>query len=206
MEDKRVQNEQSNKNGLLSTYFVSLFSMMLCFVLLLGTSFAWFYTNNASVGNEIHSGVLTVDLFHGEVSLDEHPEHPVFSSGGLWTPDKNTQEETVEVRNTGNVVLDYKLDFVPVPDQAVEGSIAELFTVYADGEKVGTLAEFLNDTKDELYLAKGEELKPEKSKTIKIKLQMNASLAQGYMGKSVPVYLKLEASQNTLANAVDTTE
>lgn len=202
MEDKRVQNEQSNKSGLLSTYFVSLFSMMLCFVLLLGTSFAWFYTNNASVGNEIHSGILTVDLVHDEVSLDEHPEHPVFSSGGLWTPDKNMQEETVEVRNTGNVVLDYELDFVPVPDKTA-GSIAGLFTVYADGKEVGTLDKFLGDTDNALCLAKGEELEPGKTKEIKIKLQMNASLAQGFMGESVPVYLKLEASQHTLADATE---
>lgn len=202
MEDKRVHKEQSNKNGLLSTYFVSLFSMMLCFVMLLGTSFAWFYTNNASVGNEIHSGILTVDLLHNDVSLDEHPEHPVFSAKGLWTPDNSAQEETVEVRNTGNVVLDYELDFVPVPDNAA-GSIAGLFAVYADGTEIGTLDQFLNDTGNALCLAKGEELEPGDTKKIKIKLQMNASHAQDFMGKSVPVYLKLEASQHIPADATE---
>ena len=110
------------------------------------------------------------------------------------------QTETVEVCNTGNVVLDYKLDFSPVSDEAVAGSIAALFTVYADGKPLGTLDRFLADTQNALCIAEGENLEPGKAAKIEIKLQMNEALAPGFMGQSVPVYLKLEASQHIFAD------
>ncbi len=196
MKGKRVLKRQRNNDSLLGTYFASLVSVMLCLVMLLGTTFAWFYTSNISLGNEIHSGLLKVDMIHNDTSLAEHPEHPVFSSGDLWTPDRNTQTETVEVRNTGNVMLDYKLDFVPVPNKAATGSVAELFTVYVDGELAGTLDEFLSDTDDEVCLATGQKLEPGAAHRISIRLQMNGSGAHGFMGQRVPVYLKLEAYQH----------
>lgn len=203
MKGKRVLKKQSNRNGLLSTYFASLFSVMLCFVMLLGTTFAWFYTNNTSLGNEIHSGILEVDMLHNDISLAEQPGHSVFSSGNLWTPDRNTQTETVEVFNTGNVMLDYKLDFVPVPDKENTESVANLFTVYVDGKEVGTLDEFLNDMADKqddicLTVCQGQEagLEPGKSHFIQIEMQMDTTRASGFMGQRVPVYLKLEAYQH----------
>ena len=199
MKGKRVLKKQSNKNGLLSTYFASLLSVMLCFVMLLGTTFAWFYTDNTSLGNEIHSGILKVDMLHEGTSLAEQSEHQVFSSGALWTPEQNTQEEIVEIHNTGNVVLDYKLDFVPVPNKLSSAKAAELFTVYVNGEKVGSLDQFLtdlDDKTDDFLLGSGQGLDPGAVRSIKIELQMNEVRAHGFMGQRVPVYLKLEAYQH----------
>lgn len=196
MKGKRVLKKQSNKNGLLSTYFASLLSVMLCFVMLLGTTFAWFYTDNTSLGNEIHSGILKVDMLHNDISLAEQPGHPVFSSGHLWTPDRDTQTETVEVVNTGNVTLDYKLDFVSVPNKEAAGSAAELFAVYVNGKLMGTLDEFLSDTDDKVNLTTGQKLGPGAAHKVRIELQMNGVRAHGFMGQSVPVYLKLEAYQH----------
>lgn len=199
MKGKRVLKKQSNKNGLLSTYFASLLSVVLCFVMLLGTTFAWFYTDNTSLGNEIHSGILKVDMLHNDISLAEQPGHSVFSSGNLWTPEQNTQEEVVEIHNTGNVVLDYKLDFVPVPNKLSSAKAAELFTVYVNGEKVGSLDQFLtdlDDKTDDFLLGLGQGLDPGAVRSIKIELQMNEVRAHGFMGQRVPVYLKLEAYQH----------
>ena len=199
MKDDRVPNGQWNKDGLLGTYFVSLFSMLLCFVMLFGTTFAWFYTDNTSVGNEIHSGILKVDMLHEGISLAEQPEHSVFSSHEIWSPDRSAQTELVQVCNTGNVVLDYKLDFVPVPDQPLSARAAELFTVYVNGEDMGSLDQFLSDPDDkeeDFFLAVGQGLEQGAADKISIKLQMNEVRAQGFMGQSVPVYLKLEAYQH----------
>ena len=199
MKDDRVPNGQWNKDGLLGTYFVSLFSMLLCFVMLFGTTFAWFYTDNTSVGNEIHSGILKVDMLHEGISLAEQPEHSVFSSHEIWSPDRSAQTEIVQVCNTGNVVLDYKLDFVPVPDQQLSARAAELFTVYVNGEDMGSLDQFLSDPDDkeeDFFLAVGQGLEQGAADKISIKLQMNEVRAQGFMGQSVPVYLKLEAYQH----------
>ena len=199
MKGKRVLKKQSNKNGLLGAYFASLFSVALCFVMLLGTTFAWFYTRSTSVGNEIRSGILKVDMLHvteeGEkISLAEKSDHPVFSSE-LWTPDDGARTATVEVLNTGNVPLDYKLDFV-LPEQETTASAAGLFTVYVDGEPVGLLDELLSDTEDKVSLATGQKLEPDAAQSISIELKMDHTKAHSFMGQSVPAYLKLEAYQH----------
>ena len=208
MKGKRVLKRQRNNDSLLGAYFASLFSVALCFVMLLGTTFAWFYTDNTSVGNEIHSGILKVDMLHvtegGEkISLAEQPDHQVFSSGALWTPDDSTRTATVEVHNTGNVVLDYKLDFVPVPNTLSSAKAAGLFTVYVNGERVGSLYDFLSDADDgtdNFYLAAGQGLKkkpePDNFDSIQIELQMDTVGAHSVMGQKVPLYLKLEAYQH----------
>lgn len=213
MKGKRVLKRQRNNDSLLGAYFASLFSVALCFVMLLGTTFAWFYTDNTSVGNEIHSGILKADMLHvtegGEkISLAEQPDYQVFSSGALWTPDDSTRTATVEVHNTGNVVLDYKLDFVPVPNKLSSAEAAGLFTVYVNGEPFGSLYDFLSDADDKtdnFYLAawQGQEegLKPNDFHSIQIELRMNGSGAHAHMGQSVPLYLKLEAYQHLVGSS-----
>ena len=214
MKGKRVlkkQKEQLNKS-LLGTYFVSLFSVLLSFVMLLGTTFAWFYTDNTSVGNEIHSGTLKVDVLHvteggnKRISLAERGDnYSVFFSDDLWTPDDCTRTATVEIVNTGNVTLDYKLDFVPVPNKLSSAKAAELFTVYVNGEKVGSLYQFLSDgddDTDDIYLVARQGLGPDDDPhSIQIKLQMDTAGAHGHMGQSVPVYLKLEAYQHLVGSS-----
>lgn len=199
MKGKRVLKRQRNNDGLLGTYFASLFSVVLCVIMLFGTTFAWFHTDNTSTGNEIHSGILKVDMLHNGTSLTEQAAHQVFSSGVLWTPQNSVQEEIVEIHNTGNVVLDYKLDIVPVPNKQFSEQAAELFTVFVDGVKVGGLDQFLSDLDDktdDFILISGQGLDPGAFRGVKVGLQMNAELAQGVMGHKVPIYLKLEAYQN----------
>ena len=143
--------------------------------------------------------ILKVDMLHEGTSLAEQSEHQVFSSGALWTPEQNTQEEIVEIHNTGNVVLDYKLDFVPVSDDGAGVTAAGLFTVFVDGEPLGTLDQFLRDGADgadDIRLAAGQGLEPGAAHTVQIKLQMDQTGAYGFMGQSVPIYLKLEAYQH----------
>ena len=215
MKGKRVLKKQSaqSNSSLLGTYFSSLFSVLLCVVMLLGTTFAWFYTDSTSVGNEIHSGILKVDMLHvieGEnkkISLTEQEGHQVFSPDHLWTPDSNSQTQTVEIHNTGNVALDYKLDFVRKKDAIFDPQTASLFTVsvWRDGswDEMGGLDEFLSDMDDDedddcLAVWQGQEegLQPGEFHSVRIKLQMNEVAAHGHMGRSVPVYLKLEAYQH----------
>ncbi len=201
----KKQKEQLNKS-LLGTYFVSLFSVLLSFVMLLGTTFAWFYTDNTSLGNEIRSGSLKVDMLHvteggnKRISLAERGDnYSVFFSDDLWTPDDCTRTATVEIVNTGDVVLDYKLDFVPVPNKLSSAKAAELFTVYVNGEKVGSLDQFLtdlDDKTDDFLLGSGQGLDSGAVRSIKIELQMDTTRASGFMGQRVPVYLKLEAYQH----------
>lgn len=202
MKGKRVLKKQRNNDSLLGTYFVSLFSVMLCVVMLFGTTFAWFYTDNTSVGNEIHSGILKVDLLHvtaaGKISLKDDSRHVVFAEDDLWTLDKSTRTAKLEVLNTGNVTLNYKLDFVPVVNRAATVAVGDLFTVYVNENFVGTLEQLLSDgtgSEDKLCLITGQGLELGEADTIDIKIVMDVSRAQNFMGQKVPLYLKLEATQ-----------
>lgn len=205
MQGKRVlkkQKQQSN-SSLLSTYFISLFSVVLCFVMLLGTTFALFYTDNTSMGNEIHSGILRVDMLHvtsvGKTSLAQHPNQSVFSECFKWTPGKS-QTQTVEVINTGNVPLNYRLDFVPIEGRADNTGLAKLFVVQVQQENgARTASGKLDDVMDRektVYLAEGEGLEPGESRLISITLQMDEIVPGGIMGRQIPLYLKLEGFQH----------
>lgn len=209
MKGKRVLKKQIKPNqGLLSTYFISLLSMVLCFIMLFGTTFAWFYTDNTSLGNEIHSGILKVDMLHvteggnKKISLaEQNDNYSVFSSDDLWTPDRSTRMETVEIVNTGNVTLDYKLDFVPLEKGDYDPETAKLFSVYVNGTKQGdTLYQFLSDADDEtddIYLIAQQELgRDDDPHSVQIELRMDGRGAHNHMGQRVPVYLKLEAYQH----------
>ena len=223
MKDDRVPKGQRNKDSLLGTYFVSLFSMLLCFVMLFGTTFAWFNENKTASGNEINSGILEVDMLHEGVSLSRQRDHAVFSAGA-WIPGQ-TVMETVTVKNTGTLPVQYKLDFVPPIDPSQESpvpdEVAQLFTVLvkagpltaadhqvASGPELletergwsipGPLGTNLADVMDissgiPLYSAC---LGPKTEQDISIALYMKQGSDASVMGRKGTLYLKLEAMQS----------
>ncbi|MBE6973774.1 MAG: hypothetical protein E7440_07925 [Ruminococcaceae bacterium] len=209
MQGKRVLKKQKPQlnSSLLGTYFVSLFSVLLCVVMLLGTTFAWFYTDNTSTGNEIHSGILKVDMFHvaggGRISLSQRSRHSVFSSDQKWIPGME-QTQTVEVINTGNMPLSYKLYFTPETVEAggttVRGAadpwLASLFTVSVKQNGVRTMAPLDEVLRDKRPFVEEQLLHPGETRTIDITLRMGLTDDQlAVMGRRMPLYLMLEASQ-----------
>lgn len=209
MQGKRVlkkQKQQSNYSQL-GTYFVSLFSVLLCFAMLLGTTFALFYTSDTSAGNEINSGRLKVDMIHltsgGEVSLREDPKHEVFSQSTKWRPGV-TQKQTLRICNVGNVDLKYKLDFVPDSQHDVAQTVSSLFSVYvrvgdaAGWTLVGTLDQVMNSEADCCLYAGSEVLRPGKEQLISIELRMEEPDNPGaVMGQQIFFDLEIEAIQPT---------
>lgn len=218
MKGKRVLKKQRKLNNTLSTYFMSLFSVLLSFVMLLGTTFAWFYTDNTSTGNEIHSGTLKVDMIHDGVSLDENELHSVFSDQ-VWQPG-DVQVETVTVENKGNIPLNYKLSFAPVSNSGSAVDVTDLFTVYVKeggvakaertrllangpvgeddwGAPLGTLDTFLSVGSEKLLCQSEEPLEPKETREISIALQMKPPQQVSFtaMEQSVSIWLKLEATQ-----------
>lgn len=212
------QNKQTN--SLLRTYFTSLFSMVLSCALLLGTTFAWFNDDTTSQGNEINSGILGADMLHAGVSLSQQPDHAVFPAG-VWIPGQ-TVVQTVTVKNTGTLPMQYKLDFVPQTNVAkgapLSGTVAELFTVLVKeggltaGERrtvsgpellslggwsnPGTLADVMDISSSTALYNTGVVLEPGEEQDISIALCMGNPLdPEAVMGKTVSLYLKLEATQ-----------
>ena len=77
-----------NKSMTKRTLILSLASLVLCFTMLLGTTFAWFTDSVTSTGNKIASGTLKVDL---EVLASLLPVEP-----DIHQPQRNTVEKENE--------------------------------------------------------------------------------------------------------------
>ena len=111
-----MTNAKSTKRALLT----SVVAMILCFTMLLGTTFAWFTDSVSSNGNVIQSGTLDVQLFqHFENSSVEITDSsdPIFgkldsenanavSADTLWEPGK-TQTVYLSIKNNGSLDLKY---------------------------------------------------------------------------------------------------
>ncbi len=112
---------RSTKSALL----LSVVSLMLCFSMLLGTTFAWFTDSAASKGNKITAGTLDVDLYmwtgadeanRVEITDTSAPifggENSLFAQNDaadtLWEPGK-TQVVYLSIKNNGSLDLKYKV-------------------------------------------------------------------------------------------------
>ena len=112
-----MNNAKTTKRALLS----SVIATLLCFSMLLGTTFAWFTDSATSAGNKIVAGTLDVDLFlwNSETESVEITEEsaPIFGAGSLaqnnnaetlWEPGK-TQVAYLSIKNNGSLDLKYKV-------------------------------------------------------------------------------------------------
>jgi predicted ribosomally synthesized peptide with SipW-like signal peptide len=103
-----MNNKRATKRALLT----SVMALVMCVVMLVGTTFAWF-TDTASTGvNKIQAGNLkmkvtyknTVDGAFTEVSK----ETPVFNNDARWEPG-HVEFVVLKVKNIGTLALKYKL-------------------------------------------------------------------------------------------------
>ena len=150
--------------------FTSALALLLCFVMLLGTTFAWFTDEVTSTNNKIQAGTLNIDLlvkdYDGTYESVKESSEAIFDYNN-WEPGY-TALKYLKVTTSGTLALKYRLRVV-VADGTPETSvsdIAEAIDVYyvaAEdeaslpvitgrddisnlGAPIGTLRDFLNDT------------------------------------------------------------
>ena len=94
----------------------SLISLVLCFSMLLGTTYAWFTDTVASAGNIIRSGILDADLVDADGNSLEGKTLEFQKADGapdgekvLWEPGCTYNLQTVYVANKGNLAFKYKI-------------------------------------------------------------------------------------------------
>ena len=131
-----MTNAKSTKRALLT----SVVAMILCFTMLLGTTFAWFTDSVSSNGNVIQSGTLDVKLFqHFENTSVEITDSsdPIFgkidsesananSADTLWEPGK-TQTVYLSIKNNGSLDLKYAV-VIEVTD--IKNNLNEVLSYY----------------------------------------------------------------------------
>ena len=172
-------------------FAASVVSLALCFVMLLGTTFAWFTASTSTLVNTITSGNLKIDLVDGTgedasslvgktLSFVDASDAAI-TDDVLWEPNCTYTVQDVYVKNTGNVDLKFKIAVLGI---AGDDSLADVITWTVDGIDIDT-AEF--------ELEAGETY----SSAISLTGTMDKNAGNRYMNKtSEGVAIAVYATQN----------
>ena len=179
-----------SKNNTKRSLMASVFALVLCVAMLVGSTFAWF-TDTASTGvNKIVSGNLKVDIIGAD--SDSHIEKLNFTKAAttdaeagaeiLWEPGCRYLTEGFRIANKGNLALKWKAQVNTGTTAANEGNFDlldvidfYLVTKAADGTETETaLDEFTGNLK-----------KTETSDVYYIKGVMQTTAGNEYQGLSI---------------------
>ncbi len=106
-------------------FFLSVLALMLCFVMLLGTTFAWFTDSASSDNNTIVAGNLDVELYHESAKTAEEEvtaSTKLFDDVDslLWEPEAIAYEKFT-VKNAGTLAFKYKFSLNATNATVVDG-------------------------------------------------------------------------------------
>lgn len=109
-----MTNRKTTKRALLS----SVLALILCFAMLLGSTWAWFTDTDTTKVNTINSGILDVQLLDAQgntiegkklnfLGLDDN--NTLTNTDLLWEPGVTFYTEGFQVKNAGNLALKYEI-------------------------------------------------------------------------------------------------
>ena len=183
---------KSTRSALVS----SVLALLLCFSMLLGTTFAWFTDSVSSSGNVIKAGNLDVEMeWKDATAAGAQKTYKDASEGAIFNYDKwepgYVEAKNIKISNVGTLALKYHLNI------AAKGEVSELANVidvyYAEGEyvladrsmtelnKIGTLADVL----DGMPANMAGDLEAAKSDIVTIALKMQEDAGNEYKGLSI---------------------
>ena len=97
-------------NNMKRSTLVSLIAISLCFVLLLGATWAWFSSTVTNQGNTIAVGTFKLTVVDSENNTIENKDNtsvaPLFAATN-WAPG-STASETLTIKNTGTIPMTWK--------------------------------------------------------------------------------------------------
>ena len=195
-------NQKATKRALLT----SVMALVMCVVMLVGTTFAWFTDTASTNVNRIVSGNLKVDIIGAD--SDSHIEKLNFTKAAttdaevgaeiLWEPGCRYLTEGFRIANKGNLALKWKAQVNTGTTAANEGNFDlldvidfYLVTKAADGTKTETaLDEFTGNLK-----------KTETSDVYYIKGVMQTTAGNDYQGLTLDgIGITVYATQDTVEN------
>ena len=148
-----MNNKRATKRALLT----SVMALVMCVVMLVGTTFAWF-TDTASTGvNKIQAGNLDIELAYKNSTTngkfkEASKETPVFDNNALWEPG-HVEYVVLKVSNAGNLALKYKLGINIASETGSTNVLGNEFKL-SDYIKFGVADEDLSGkTRDEMVAA-----------------------------------------------------
>ncbi len=193
----------TNKKSLKRALVASAIALILCFTMLLGTTYAWFTDTVTSAGNIIKSGTLDIEMDWADGKEDpttttawaDASQGAIFNYT-LWEPGY-VQVRHVRIKNVGTLALKYSLR---IQTTGAASELADVIDVYfidpatqvtdraalTDAYKVGTLADVLagSITGTEGELLPGEANNPTTA-NVTIALKMQETAGNEYQDKSI---------------------
>ena len=120
----------TKKNQTKRALISSAIALMLCFSMLVGTTFAWFTDSVSSARNTIVSGNLdvTLEYWNGEKYAEVTGGTKLFDDEALWEPG-HTEVAYLKVSNNGTLALKYQLSVNfenEVPGKTKTGEVIKL--------------------------------------------------------------------------------
>ena len=102
-------NKKATKRALLT----SVMALVMCVVMLVGTTFAWFTDTASTAVNKIQAGNLDIELAYKNADTNgnfatANKDTKVFKDGALWEPG-HVEYVVLKISNAGNLALKYKL-------------------------------------------------------------------------------------------------
>ncbi len=100
-----------NNSDIKKSLFLSAVSLLLCVVMLVGMTFAWFTDSVTNSNNKITAGNLDAQLMYskdGNSWNEVKSDTKIFDDNALWEPGY-TEVVYLKVKNAGNLALKYKL-------------------------------------------------------------------------------------------------
>lgn len=143
---------------------VSLVSLLLCFCILLGTTWAWFTDEVSSAGNKIQAGNLKVDLElldpkTGEWSSLKNSGAPIFNYDN-WEPGY-VYTRVLKIENEGSLALRWSAGFYSEKPLSILADVIDVYVLPSSTELaypkdrslegytcVGTLREFIDSIEE----------------------------------------------------------
>ena len=191
-----MTNNRSTKRALLA----SALSLVLCFTMLLGTTYAWFTDSVTSAGNIIKSGTLDVEMYWADgtkaVPADDSADWTDASAGAIFNYDKwepgYTEVRHIKIANEGTLALKYAVSIVATGTVSDLADVIDVYyvdpavqvadrAVLTDANKLGTLTYVL----DNLGTTGNGTLEAGKADTITLALKMQETAGNEYQNKSI---------------------
>ena len=138
-----MNNKRATKRALLT----SVMALVMCVVMLVGTTFAWFTDTASTAVNKIQAGNLKVDIVDKEDnSLDGETLKFIQATGVnngtnkvenvLWEPGATFNLDSFKIVNKGNLAFKYKVVISGVDGNAKLLKAIDFFVKIGDAEKV----------------------------------------------------------------------
>ena len=148
-----MNTKKATKRALLT----SVMALVMCVVMLVGTTFAWF-TDTASTGvNKIQAGNLDIELAYknsttgGEFKKADKST-PVFDNNALWEPG-HVEYVVLKISNAGTLALKYKLG-INIANEVGSTNVFDKSFELSDYIKFGVVDDDLSGkTRDEMVAA-----------------------------------------------------